>query len=191
MARYPLCRRLVGPTTGLELCGKSRSPDRPACSESLYRLRIPGPHDWIGYVVIKQLTLWAYGVNLIGSNYVPYSEAEGDMKSLTGKLAVTPELQVQETWPLAVCTVASDVLCLRNFVCLSFAYTYEEFIRDRSDTASGVPRNFFRGGRGFNKFSWGQRTERTGIWGRSLLVRSSGGSCNLVQEISFHKVKFS
>jgi len=29
---------------------------------------------------------------------------------------------------------------------------------------SGVPRNFFRGG--FNKFSWGQRTERTGIWGQ-------------------------
>jgi len=29
--------------------------------------------------------------------------------------------------------------------------------------ASGVPRNFFQGG--FNKFSWGQRTEMTGIWG--------------------------
>ena len=29
---------------------------------------------------------------------------------------------------------------------------------------SGVPRNFVRGG-GFNKISWGQRTERTGIWG--------------------------
>ena len=43
----------------------------------------------------------------------------------------------------------------------------------------------------FNKFSWGQRTERTGIWGRRPLVRSSGGSCNLVQEISFHIVKFS
>ena len=28
---------------------------------------------------------------------------------------------------------------------------------------SGVPRNFFRGE--FNKFSWGQRAERTGIWG--------------------------
>jgi hypothetical protein len=28
---------------------------------------------------------------------------------------------------------------------------------------SGVPRNFFRGG--FNKFSWGQRAERRGIWG--------------------------
>jgi len=31
-------------------------------------------------------------------------------------------------------------------------------------TQSGIPRNFVRGG--FNKFSWGQRTERTGIWGR-------------------------
>ena len=30
---------------------------------------------------------------------------------------------------------------------------------------SGVPRNFFGGGR-VNKFSLGQRTERTGIWGR-------------------------
>jgi hypothetical protein len=30
---------------------------------------------------------------------------------------------------------------------------------------SGVPRNFFRGG-GFNNFSWGQRAERTEIWGR-------------------------
>jgi len=29
---------------------------------------------------------------------------------------------------------------------------------------SGVPRNFVRGG--FNKFGWGQRTERTEIWGR-------------------------
>jgi len=27
---------------------------------------------------------------------------------------------------------------------------------------SGVPRNFVR--EGFNKFSWGQKTERTGIW---------------------------
>ena len=35
------------------------------------------------------------------------------------------------------------------------------------------------------------RTERTGIWGRSPLVRGSGSSCNLVQEISFHIVKFS
>ena len=47
------------------------------------------------------------------------------------------------------------------------------------------------------EFFWGGvqqiqlRTERTGIWGCSPLVRGSGGSCNLVQEISFHIVKFS
>ena len=39
----------VGPRAGVEGCGKShppteiRSPDRPARSESLYRLRYPGP----------------------------------------------------------------------------------------------------------------------------------------------------
>ena len=38
----------VGPRAGLDGCGKSRptwirSPDRPACSESLYRLSYPGP----------------------------------------------------------------------------------------------------------------------------------------------------
>jgi hypothetical protein len=45
---------------------------------------------------------------------------------------------------------------------------------------SGIPRNFFRWGyarnffRGvFNKFSWGQRAERMGIWGGSPLVRGS------------------
>ena len=38
------------------------------------------------------------------------------------------------------------------------------FEETKSATHSGVPRNFFRGG--FNKLSWGQRTERTGIWGR-------------------------
>ena len=53
---------------------------------------------------------------------------------------------------------------------------------------SGVPRNFVRGG-GFNKFSWGQRERGSG--GGSPLVRGSGGSCNFVQEISFHIVNFS
>ena len=41
----------------------------------------------------------------------------------------------------------------------------------------------------FNKFSRGQRERGSG--GGSPLVRGSGGSCNLVQEISFHIVKFS
>ena len=37
------------------------------------------------------------------------------------------------------------------------------------------------------------RTEdkEKGIWGSSPLVRGSVGSCNLVQEISFHIVKYS
>ena len=52
---------------------------------------------------------------------------------------------------------------------------------------SGVPKNFVRWG--FNKFSSGQRERGSG--GGSPLVRGSGGSCNLVQEISFHIVKFS
>jgi hypothetical protein len=30
----------------------------------------------------------------------------------------------------------------------------------------GLRQEFFRGGGGFNKFSWGPRVERTGIWGR-------------------------
>ena len=53
---------------------------------------------------------------------------------------------------------------------------------------SGVPRNFVLG-RGVNKFNWGQREWGSG--GGSRLVRGSGGSCNLVQEISFRIVKFS
>ena len=58
---------------------------------------------------------------------------------------------------------------------------------------SGVPRNFVRwgwgGGGGGQQIRLG--TERKGIWGRSPLVRGSGVRCNLVQEISFHIVKFS
>ena len=54
---------------------------------------------------------------------------------------------------------------------------------------SGVSRNFVRGVGEFNKFNLGQRERGSG--GGSPLVRGSGGSCNLVQEISFHIVKFS
>ena len=49
----------------------------------------------------------------------------------------------------------------------------------------------FCSGWGFNKFSWGQRTQEPQSVGGSPLVRGSGGSCNLVQEISFHIVKLS
>ena len=55
---------------------------------------------------------------------------------------------------------------------------------------SGVPRNFVGG---FNKFSWGQRTENgdLGAVAPYPLAKGSGGSCNLVQEISFCIVKVS
>jgi len=48
--RYPMYRSLVGPRVVLERCGKSRptgirSPDRPARSQSLYRLRYPAHCD--------------------------------------------------------------------------------------------------------------------------------------------------
>ena len=55
---------------------------------------------------------------------------------------------------------------------------------------SGVPRNFVQGGGSTNSDEdRGQREQGSG--GGSPLVRGSGGTCNLVQEISFHMVKFS
>ena len=51
---------------------------------------------------------------------------------------------------------------------------------------------FFSGGGGGSTNSVEDRGERErGSGGGSPLVRVSGGSCNLVQEISFHMVKFS
>ena len=55
---------------------------------------------------------------------------------------------------------------------------------------SGVPRNFFRGGGSTNSVEDRGQRER-GSGGGSPLVRGSEGSCSLVQEISFHIVKFS
>jgi len=57
-------------------------------------------------------------------------------------------------------------------------------------STSGVRRNFVRGGGSKNSVEDRGQRER-GSGGRSPLVRGSGGSCNLVQEISFHIIKFS
>ena len=57
----------------------------------------------------------------------------------------------------------------------------------RTRLSSGVPRNFVRGGVQQIQL----RTEDRDLGGGSPLVRGSGGSCNVVQEISFHIVKFS
>jgi len=60
-----------------------------------------------------------------------------------------------------------------------------------TELESGVPRNFFSGG-GVSRNSVEDRGQRErGSGDGSPLVRGSGGSCNLVQQISFHIVKFS
>ena len=57
------------------------------------------------------------------------------------------------------------------------------------NTAGGVHRNFVRGGSTNSVEDRGQRERGSG--GVSTIVSGSGSSCNLVQEISFHKGKFS
>ena len=54
---------------------------------------------------------------------------------------------------------------------------------------SGIPMNFVWGGSTNLVEDRGQRERGSG--GSSPLVRGCGGSCNLVQEISFDMVKFS
>ena len=56
--------------------------------------------------------------------------------------------------------------------------------------SSGEPRNFVRGGGSTISVEDRGQRER-GYGGGSPLVRGSGGSCILVQEISFHIAKFS
>jgi len=60
------------------------------------------------------------------------------------------------------------------------------------EVSSGVLRNFVREGEGGSRNSVEDRGQRErGSGGGSPLVRGSGGSCNLVQEISFLIAKFS
>jgi hypothetical protein len=54
---------------------------------------------------------------------------------------------------------------------------------------SGIPTNFFSGE--VQQIQLRTEDRERGSGGGSPLVRGSGGSCNLVQEISFHIVKFS
>ena len=59
--------------------------------------------------------------------------------------------------------------------------------------SSGVPRNFFRGAGGVQQIQLRTEDRQNGDLGAVAPppVRGSGGSCNLVQEISFIIVKFS
>jgi hypothetical protein len=53
------------------------------------------------------------------------------------------------------------------------------------------PGILFVGGGGVQQNQLGTGKRERGSGGGSHLVRGTGGSCNLVQEISFHIVKFS
>ena len=64
----------------------------------------------------------------------------------------------------------------------------QDVVRPTPD-AVAYPGIFFRGSSTNSVEDRGQRERGSG--GGSPLVRGSGGSCNLVQEISFHMVKFS
>jgi len=62
--------------------------------------------------------------------------------------------------------------------------------QNRQSFTSGVPRNFVRWEVQQIQLRTDDR-ENGDLGGSSPLVRGSGGSCNLVQEISFHIVKLS
>jgi hypothetical protein len=74
------------------------------------------------------------------------------------RLTLTPSVIPNSNYVITV----SDWNCLKY--CCVFLYCNHQVHRlFEHPVASGVPRIFF--GR-VNKFSWGQRAERTGIWGR-------------------------
>ena len=71
-----------------------------------------------------------------------------------------------------------------------YTITRRKFVVPTCSVSVAYPGMFFGGGGGStNSVEDRGRTER-GSGGCSPLVRGSGGSCNLVQKISFHIVKF-
>jgi len=81
-----------------------------------------------------------------------------------------------------------------HVVCLSSAKFESAEPTEEQVTVTSSPQwhtQEFFSGRGLSTNSVEDRGQRMGIWGRSPLVKGSGGSCNLVQEISFHIVEFS
>ena len=81
----------------------------------------------------------------------------------------------------------SCVYC--NLMCICLPQLYLLYLM--CICCSGVPRNFVRRGGGSTNSVEDRGQREQGSGGGSPLVRCSGGSCNLVQEISFHIVKFS
>jgi len=83
---------------------------------------------------------------------------------------------------------AVQVIRLVRFYCI-VPEVYVCFEKCIALSAVAYPGILFGGGSTNSVEDRGQREQGSG--GSSPLVRGSGGSCNLVQEISFHIVKFS
>ena len=80
----------------------------------------------------------------------------------------------------------TELVSFSGFIVCCMAYFLFVYALSRR---SGLPRNFVGGGSTNSVEDRGQRERGSG--GGSPLVTGSGGSCKLVQEISFHIVKFS
>jgi len=87
----------------------------------------------------------------------------------------------------STCGPLCAVIDVNRICALSGFYAAQE----GTQPISGVPRNFVRGGRGSTNSVEDRGQREWGSGGGSQLVRGSGGSCNLVKEISLHIVKFS
>jgi len=70
------------------------------------------------------------------------------------------------------------------------AVRYVSICRYNRKLAVAYP-GLFSGGRGSTNSAEDRGQRERGSGGGGLLVRGSGGSCNLAQEISFYIVKFS
>ena len=111
-------------------------------------------------------------------------------------LRIFSPLKIPRTWVLKASTLPLDHSKHQNSPYRTVAKDSWELAEDLFGSTeytmgtSGVPRNFFRGGGSTNSVEDRGQRER-GSGGGSLVVRGSGVNCNLVQEISFHIVKFS
>ena len=149
--------------------------------------------NWIYVFVVDLRTIVRYGQCLLG--HVNEPRSHDTVKCGT---FLPPNYHSFSAAFTAGCCFSPVLVWASNFVAVEsrtvpFAVIHEQpFPLPQYYGIGDLPnqwrtQEFFSGG--FNKFSWGQRERGSG--GGSPLVRGSGSSCNLVQEISFHIVKFS
>jgi len=103
------------------------------------------------------------------------------------------ECEGKKTCAQSIWTGLEELRCIRN--CCPESYSPLGLLQEAVPLLAlchatvAYPGVFFGGGSTNSVEVRGQRGRGSG--GGSPLVRGSGGSCNLIQEISFHIVKFS